>query len=67
MRASFKSNGLISCPMDLLLVIIEIIYLPTSKTVIGGVRKLSLGFTFLSQKSFSDLEQAKLSEVNPLD
>ena len=32
----------------------------------GGIRKLSLGFNLLSQKSLSDLEQAKLSEVNPL-
>ena len=36
-RASFKRNGLIlSCPMDLLLSII-VIYLPTSRTVIGGI------------------------------
>ena len=53
-RASFKRNGLIlSCPMDLLLSII-VIYLPTSRTVIGGVIKLSLGFNFLLQKSHSD-------------
>ena len=66
-RASFKRNGLIlSCPLDLLLSII-VIYLPTSRTVIGGIIKLSLGFNFLLQKSLSDLEQAKLSEVNPLD
>ena len=66
-RASFKRNGLIlSCPMDLLLSII-VIYLPTSRTVIGGIIKLSLGFNFLLQKYLSDLEQAKLSEVNPLD
>ena len=32
-----------------------------------GIIKLSLGFNFLLQKSLSDLEQAKLSEVNPLD
>ena len=66
-RASFKRNGLIlSCPMDLLLSII-VKYLPTSRTVIGGIIKLSLGLNFLLQKSLSDLEQAKLSEVNPLD
>ena len=58
-RASFKKNGLIlSCPMDLLLPMLEI-YLPTSRTVMGGIRKLSLGLNFLSQKSLSDLEQAK--------
>ena len=66
-RASFTRNGLIlSCPMDLLLSII-VIYLPTSSTVIGGIIKLSLGFNFLLQKSLSDLEQATLSEVSPLD
>ena len=66
-RASFKRNGLIlSCPMDLLLSII-VIYLPTSRTVIGGIIKPSLGFNFLLQKSLSDLEQARLSEENPLD
>ena len=66
-RASLKRNGLIlSCPMDLLLSII-VIYLPTSRTVIGGIIKLSLGFNFFFQKSLSDLEQAKLFEVNPLD
>ena len=27
----------------------------------GGIRNLSLGFDFLSQKSLSDLEQARLS------
>ena len=32
-----------------------------------GIIKLSLGFNVLLQKSLSDLEQAKLSEVNPLD
>ena len=66
-RASFNRNGLIlSCPMDLSLCII-VIYLPTSRTVIGGIIKLSLGFNCLLQKSLSDLEQAKLSEINPLD
>ena len=52
--------------MDLLLSII-VIYLPTSRTIIGGIIKLSLWFNFLFQKSLSDLEQAKLSEVYPLD
>ena len=52
--------------MDLLLSII-VIYLLTSRTVIGGIIKLSLGFNVLLQKSLSDLEQAKLSELNPLD
>ena len=32
-----------------------------------GIIKLSLGFNVLSQKSLSDVEQAKLSEVNPQD
>ena len=62
-RASFKRNGIIlSCPMDLLLSIIEI-YLPTSRTVKAVIRVTF----FLSQKCLSDLEKAKLSEVNPLD
>ena len=53
--------------MDLLLSII-VIYLPTSRTCShSGIIKLSLGFNFSLQKSLSDLEQAKLSEVNPLD
>ena len=32
-----------------------------------GIIKPSLGFNFLLQKSLSDLEQARLSEENPLD
>ena len=33
----------------------------------GGIGNLSLGFNVLSQISLSELEQAKLFEVNPLD
>ena len=33
----------------------------------GGIIKLSLAFNYFLQKSLSDLEQAKLSELNPLD
>ena len=58
---------MLSCPMDLLLSTI-VMYLSTSRTVIRGIIKLSLVFLyFLLQKSLSDLEQVKLSEVNPLD
>ena len=52
--------------MDLMLSII-VIYLPPSRTVIGSIIKLSLGFNFLLQKFLSDLKQAKLFEVNSLD
>ena len=50
--------------MDLLLSLIKKIF-TNVKDSLGGYK--SLGFKFLSRKSLSDLEQAKLSEVNPLD
>ena len=66
-RISFKRNELIlSFHMDLLLSIIKKIF-TNVKDSHGGIRKLSFGFNFLLQKSLSDLEQAKLSVVNPFD
>ena len=53
-------------PVDLLFSIVEI-HLPTSRTVIGGIEKLSLGLSFLPHKLLSKVEQTKLSVLHPLD
>ena len=53
-------------PFDLLFAIVEI-HLPTSRTVIGGIEKLSSGLSFLPHKLLSTVEQTKLSVVHPLD
>ena len=53
-------------PADLLFAIVEI-HLPTSRTVIGGIEKLSSGLSFLPHKLLSKVEQTKLSVVHPLD
>ena len=53
-------------PVDLLFSIVEI-HLPTSRTVIGGIEKLSSGLSFLPHKLLSKVEQTQLSVVRPLD
>ena len=57
---------MLSRPVDLLFAIVEI-HLPTSRTVIGGIEKLSLGLSFLPHKLLSKVEQTKLSVVHSLD
>ena len=57
---------MLSRPVDLLFGIVEIPLL-TSRTVIGGIEKLSSGLGFLPHKLLSEVEQTKLSVVHPLD
>ena len=57
---------MLSPPVDLLFAIVEI-HLPTSRTVIGGIEKLSSGLSFLSHQLLSKVEQTKLSVAHPLD
>ena len=52
-------------PFDLLFAIVEI-HLPTSRTVIGGIQKLSSDFNFSTHRLLNKVEQTKLSVVHPL-
>ena len=57
---------MLSRPVDLLFAIVEI-HLRTSRTVVGGIEKLSSGLSFLQHKLLSKVEQTKLSEVHQMD
>ena len=67
MGVLIQRHGLmLSRPVDLLFAIVEI-HLPTSRTVIGGIQKLSSDFNFSTHRLLNKVEQTKLSVVHPLD